>query len=95
MYIGEQIRTLRYKKKVTPETLAAEMGVTVGTVSKRESGAAGRTTVKQALGFNSSQRLSPHIFPEILQTLPLPSPGPKPPPLYRGSCPGNGFCPGR
>jgi len=39
MHIGEQIRTLRNQKKVTQEILAAEMGVTVGAVSKWESGA--------------------------------------------------------
>ena len=38
MNIGEQIRSLRNQKKVTQETLAAEMGVTVGAVSKWESG---------------------------------------------------------
>ncbi len=34
MNIGEQIRCLRNQKKVTQETLAPEMGVTVGAVSK-------------------------------------------------------------
>ena len=38
MHIGEQIRTLRSQKKITQEILAAEMGVTVGAVSKWESG---------------------------------------------------------
>lgn len=38
MNIGEQIRSLRNQKKVTQETLAAETGVTVGAVSKWESG---------------------------------------------------------
>lgn len=39
MYIGEQIRALRIQKKITQEILAEEMGVTVGAVSKWESGA--------------------------------------------------------
>lgn len=39
MYIGEQIRVLRNQKKITQEILAAEMGVTVGAVSKWENGA--------------------------------------------------------
>ena len=38
MLIGEQIRALRSQKKITQEILAAEMGVTVGAVSKWESG---------------------------------------------------------
>lgn len=39
MQIGEQIKTLRSQKNFTQEVLAAEMGVTVGAVSKWETGA--------------------------------------------------------
>ncbi|MDE6751092.1 MAG: response regulator [Lachnospiraceae bacterium] len=38
MNIGTQIQTLRKKQGITQETLAAEMGVTVGAVSKWENG---------------------------------------------------------
>lgn len=39
MNIGIQIQTLRRKRNITQETLAAEMGVTVGAVSKWENSA--------------------------------------------------------
>ena len=38
MNIGKQIQTLRKEKNITQEILAAEMGVTVGAVSKWENG---------------------------------------------------------
>ena len=38
MNIGKQIQTLRKQKGITQEALAAEMGVTVGAVSKWENG---------------------------------------------------------
>lgn len=38
MNIGKQIQVLRKQKGITQETLAAEMGVTVGAVSKWENG---------------------------------------------------------
>ncbi len=38
MNIGTQIQTLRKQQGITQETLAAEMGVTVGAVSKWENG---------------------------------------------------------
>lgn len=38
MNIGTQIQTLRKQRGITQETLAAEMGVTVGAVSKWENG---------------------------------------------------------
>lgn len=38
MNIGKQIYVLRKKMNITQETLAAEMGVTVGAVSKWETG---------------------------------------------------------
>lgn len=38
MNIGTQIQSLRKKQGITQETLAAEMGVTVGAVSKWENG---------------------------------------------------------
>lgn len=38
MYIGNQILELRKKRGMTQETLAAEMGVSVGAVSKWETG---------------------------------------------------------